>query len=443
MVSLSVAAVFMLPAGSCLSPPSPGEGRLGRPNILVVVTDDQRAQGTLVVMPEVRRWFGQDGTRFSNAFTTTPLCCPARASIFTGRYAHNHGVRHNYDSLRVDQTSTIQYHLKKAGYQTAIAGKFLNHWNPERDPPFFDRWAIFLKGEYYDRLFNVDGRVGRLPDYTTHIVRDEATAFLEHFEEQDDQPWFLYVATGAAHAPFLPEPRYERAPVPRRLLDPAFGESDLRDKPRFASIGDKRRGVRRRQLRTLMSADDVVGVLFETLKARAELDETLAVFVSDNGMQWGEHGFTGKRQAYSESIRIPLFVRWTGEVAADTRDERLAANVDVAPTVLEAAGVPIPHKVDGRSLLGPSRRKRLLLEHWADPDTPVPDWASLRTDAYQYVEYYAPSGALTYKEYYDLVQDPFQLTNLLGDTSEANDPDVWTLRRTLAKDRRCAGSACP
>jgi arylsulfatase A-like enzyme len=410
-----------------------------RPNVLVIVTDDQRARGTLDVMPAVRRWFAEGGTRFASAFTTTPLCCPARSSIFSGRYVHNHGVKHNVQSGRLDQAETIQQRLHADGYRTAIAGKFLNHWDPDLDPPNFDRWAIFLKGEYYDRIFNIDGEVGRQPDYSNTVVLENSLDFVDDFEDRDDQPWFLYVGTGAAHAPFTAEPAYEDADVPRRRSDPALAERDTSDKPGFIARREERRFLRRKQLRTLMSADDLVDSLLTRLDEQGELDNTIAVFMSDNGMLWGEHGFTGKRHAYTDSIRVPLFLRWPGHVAAGAVDDRLAANIDIAPTLAGATGVA-PLDVDGRSLLGSDERKRLLIEHWGDAETTIPDWASLRSAGYQYVEYYRPQGNVFFREFYDLQADPFELTNLVHEASRAQ---LDNLHKRLAQDRRCLGRSCP
>ena len=411
-----------------------------RPNVLVFVTDDQRAEGTLSVMPNVRRWFVAEGTRYPNAFATTPLCCPSRASIFSGRYAHNHGVKHNYQSHELDQSATMQRYLDDAGYRTAIAGKFLNQWGAEEPPAHFDRFAIFLEGEYYDRQWNIDGEVGRLPDYTNDVVRARSLDFLQDFEDAEDvDPWFLYVGTNAGHAPFTAEPRYAEAPVP-----PADGavvdEVDLSDKPVFGEIRGRTRSIRARQLRTLMSADDLVGDVMTWLDDHGELDHTVAIFMSDNGIQWGEHGFTGKRQVYTPSIRVPLFIRRPAGSA--TEDDRLAANIDIAPTVLDLAGVDEETEFDGSSLVGEYRRDTLLLEHWDDDETQVWDWASLRTLDYQYVEYYR-AGRPPLRNYFDLRRDPDQLRNLLADGDGDQGLPLGLLQRRLRGARSCIGASCP
>jgi arylsulfatase A-like enzyme len=421
--------------------PSTGQGP-DRPNLLVIVTDDQRADGTMQMLPTVRRYFEQEGTRFRNSFTAIPLCCPARASIFTGRYAHNHGVHNNYMTGKLDESTTVQRHLQDAGYTTSITGKFLNQWPPKRDPDYFDRWAIFLEGEYYDRQWNMDGDVAIHPEYTNDILKQKTIEFLDDFESDDDKPWFMYVGTSAAHAPFTPEPLYSNADVGRWKGNPAFHEEDTSDHPSFIVTEGRRRFVRRNQLRTLMSVDDLVELLVQKLTELGELDDTLAIFTSDNGMQWGEHGFTGKRLPYTPSVRVPLYVRWPGRLGAGDVDSRLVANVDLAPSLLDAAEARAPSSMDGRSFFSPDRRKLVFIEHWRDRDTTVPDWALVRTRTEHYVEFYRRDRTI-FREYFDVTQDPWQLHNLLGDDSKANDPPRKALSRRLARLRTCRGSVCP
>jgi arylsulfatase A-like enzyme len=206
--------------------------------------------------------------------------------------------------------------------------------------------------------------------------------------------------------------------------------------------------VRRVQLRTLMSVDDMVGELFARLDALGEAEDTLAIFLSDNGLLWAEHGLYGtKRYPYLPSIDITMFLRWPGRVDEGVVDDRLAANIDIAPTVFQAAGLtpPTDPPMDGASLLEPSSRERLLLEYFVSPDEPVvPTWAGTITDRYEYVEWYGGGGsAITFREYYDLRRDPWQLRNLFGDRSATNDPDVGPLHAHVVADRTCAGVDCP
>ena len=438
----------------------------GRPNVLVIVTDDQRAGDTLDVMPETRRRFAGTGTTFTNAFVTTPLCCPSRAAIMSGRYGHNNGVRTNEDGRRLDQGTTLQRRLHDAGYQTAIAGKFLLHSDLSRRPAFFDRSAVTNGTEYYGATFSVDGRRQKVDRYSTHFIGERAVDFLDEFEREDERPWFLYVAPQAPHRPYVAEPRYADAPVPIWRPGAAVSEADRSDKPPFVTDGarstpEQAEAERKAMLRTLMSVDDLVASVFEHLERLGE-SNTLAIFTSDNGYFWAEHGLRSKSLPYTEAVAVPLLVRWPGRIAPGRTDARLAATVDVVPTVLSAAGiVPSGPPLDGRSLLRPPQRQQVFIEYHRDPAFPYPTWASLRGPRFQYIEYYdddrdpashtggqtAPAAPPSLREYYDLTNDPAQLTNLFGDDDPSNDPDVSGLSGALARYRACAGStgrrACP
>lgn len=417
------------------------------PNILLVITDDQRATASMQALPTVRRLFGRGGRTFTNAFATTPLCCPSRASIVSGRYAHNHGVQTNDDGMDLDPDATIQRHLQDAGYRTAVVGKYLNRWDPNVNPRHFDRFAVWLRGIYRHSSWNVDGRVRRPEGYTTGLMTGFAERFLRAFEKDDDAPWYLWLGPNAPHSPYSAEHRYKGAKTNGWDGNPATRDRDVSDEPAFVarsqSSTQHARQIRRKQLRTLYSVDDQVAQVFDLLRELGEERDTLAIFMSDNGFLWGEHGIVGKRYAYTQSIQIPLMIRWAGHVEPGSVDDRLAANLDLAPTLLEAAGVPAPNSYDGVSLLGAGTRERLLVEQWGDEETYVPTLASLRTDDYQYVEYYDRAGTVVAREYYDLEADPWQRRNLLGDATTRNDPVVRALARRLREDRSCRGARCP
>ncbi len=456
LARLAVAALIAGPIAATAPPLGPPalSRHSARPNVLIVLTDDQRAGETLRVMPRTRKLFKRNGRKFNQAYATTPLCCPSRASIMSGRYAHNHGVRNNREIDKLAMRSTIQRYLDRAGYNTAYIGKFLNQWDLAKPPPHFDRWTIGrAAANYYNLRWNIDGRLRRVSRYTTDFVARRSVKLLHDFEATDESPWLLYVATGAPHVPATPEPAYDRAPVAPWRKSPAILEQDRSDKPpgvrgvqpkpRYA------RRLRRRQLRSLMSVDDLVGRVMRTLRDLGERRSTLAIFLSDNGQLWNDHGLVRgrfhKRHPYTYSVRIPLLVRWPGHVPRGTIDDRLVANIDIAPTVLEAARVTPDRAfpIDGRSLLDPGARERLLLEYFVDAGPP-PAWASIRTARYQYVEYYGEDGSeVTFREYYDLADDPWQLDNLLGDDRADNDPSVSGIARQLDADRSCAGGACP
>jgi arylsulfatase A-like enzyme len=411
------------------------------PNVILIVTDDQR--DGLRVMPATRQRFIAEGTNFPNAFVTTPLCCPARASIMTGRYVHNHGVLSNGDDdwRNFDEADSIQSKLDGAGYRTALFGKLLNHWPQSRVPAHFDTWALLpdVAGRtgYYGATWNLDGTLRKVGAYSTNFLEAKATSFIESSEKNDSEPFYMYIATAAAHRSFVPEPKYEGASVPRWRGNPAVFEKDRSDKPAYvrnASFSYKEGKARRAaQFRTLMSVDDMVDAIVDTLDAAGEQD-TLVLFVSDSGYLWGEHGLTNKQVPYEESIRMPMMLRWPGH--ATGADSRLVTNVDIAPTIYAAAGISA--ETDGRDLLDESwTRDRIHLEYFGDPNAPsIPRWASTWTPQGQYVEYYGAGAAVTFREYYELATDPWQLRNV------RRPPDAsWEVR--LEADRRCSGATCP
>jgi arylsulfatase A-like enzyme len=431
-----------------------GGGRPGhgdRPNVLVFVTDDARAE-TLQHMPKTRRWLADGGVTYPQAYATTPSCCPSRASILSGRYVHNHGVRQQRHGERLDQRTTLQRYLKDAGYFTAMAGKFLNRWPLTTPPPYFDRFA-HANGGYYDQVWDVDGQVRRVPTYSTTFIGDQGLSYLDGFERADDaRPWFAYLAPFAPHDPRVPEPRHAAATFPAGPAA-ALGEPEIAGKPgylrnRKAPTDQAVAALRTGQLRTLLSVDDLVDRVLRRLDQTGELDATLVFFLSDNGYSWGEHRYVGKFVPYTESTRIPFLVRWPGRLPAGTVDDRMVATIDIKPTVLDAAGVDADagDSVDGRSLLGGHRRERLLLEYWRDPaNAPgVRTWASLRAPAWQYVENYDQPGVRgrVFREYYDLARDPGMERNLLADADPANDPPA-SLGAELAAARGCVGEGCP
>ncbi|HVF52171.1 MAG TPA: sulfatase [Actinomycetota bacterium] len=438
--------------GSPRAPVSDRQATDGRPNILVIVTDDQRYEDTLQVMDATVEWFRGGGTSFSQAFATTPLCCPSRASIMTGQYAHNHGVKDNYSVPALDHDSTVQRYLHDAGYRTGLVGKFFNVWPLLENPPYFDRWAICAPCGYGGRPYSIDGLLTKpVQRYSTSYIRNRAVDLLSEFEGEDDRPWYLYVAPFAPHSPAIPAKRFARAPIPEWEQTPAIRELDTSDKPDHVRSGFTAsryaRNLRARQLRSLMSVDRMVAVIRRTLEALGEDEDTLAIFLSDNGQLLGDHGVLGKRLPYTESIQIPLMMRWPGHVPTGSVESSLVTTVDIAPTILDAAGIdPEPTRpLDGRPLLARPTRSLLFFEHWSDRYRGFSDWASIRTKEYQYVEYYdvEERSQIVFREYYDLRDDPWQLTNLLADGEDGNDPPVAHLEALIALYDNCVGALCP
>ena len=263
----------------------------------------------------------------------------------------------------------------------------------------------------------------------------------------------LYMAPFAPHSPATPAARHRDDPIRRWRGNPATHESDRTDKPLWVQQKQSpfRRSVRfrRKQLRSLKAVDDIVEKLFDEMHTLDETRDTLAFFLSDNGYLWGEHRLSAKRYPYLPSARIPLMARWPAHLDRGVQDDRLVANIDILPTVLDAVGIApsSTEPPDGRSFLASGERARLLLEYFADNDeASIPSWASTLTTSSQYVEYYEGDIPI-YREYYDLIEDPWQLTNLMGDADPTNDPSpimAAEMSLQLRDDRSCRGSdSCP
>jgi N-acetylglucosamine-6-sulfatase len=412
----------------------------GRPNVVVIVTDDQRYD-TLGAMPAVRSLLGRQGIEFTEAFVGNPLCCPSRATILTGRYSHSTGVytndsaRHGgYAAFKHEQAKTIATALNRVGYRTGLFGKYFNGYHAEAIPIGWDRWfATFgLDGSYYRYRADDDGRIrtfGAHPeDYGTTVLRREAVRFIRR--SRTGRPLFLYVTPHAPHAPAIPAPGDEDAFQDLSWdKGPAFNEADVDDKPPYIrSIPLMRRpriahirSFRRQQYRSLLAVDRMVAEIIAALRDTHRLHDSLIVFTSDNGFLWGEHRFTAKDVPYEESVRVPLFVRFD-RAGVSGKDAHLVGNVDLAPTIADAAGATLTG-MEGRSLLpllrggDPSWRSALLVEHLRYPTgkrMDVPTYCMVRTDRFAFIRY--GTGG---RELYDLQDDPAELTNIAGDPSSA------------------------
>lgn len=451
LLLLVVSAVLPLTASPFAAAVSADQEVPSQPNILLIVTDDQRPD-TMMAMPRTSELFAAQGTTFTNAFASTPLCCPARASIFTGLYAHNHNVRTQGNAgTTLDVGLTLQRYLTDENYYTGLIGKWLNGWDMEVRPPYLNETAFFTMAgrAYTDATWNVDGKVQTVPGYSTDFMTERATGFIERAEADDDKPWFLVLTPPQPHSPFQPQRAFADASFGPWASTPDVGEEDKLDKPVW--IEDKKAGryqgrsVRLKQMRTLLSVDQMISRTFRAMAGNGEVSNTLAIFTSDNGYLWGEHGIVDvKRYPYTPSVQIPLFIRWPGRIAEGVIDERLAVNVDIAPTVLEVAGnLDRAAQLDGRSLMQPSSRRSVLLEYWNGDGREPETWAAMRTKDYQYIEYYNGSGGVIYREYYDLIEDPYQLENLLDNGNVLDDPEWVSLSRELEQMRDCSGPTCP
>jgi arylsulfatase A-like enzyme len=288
--------------------------------------------------------------------------------------------------------------------------------------------------------------------YSTDYIDRLAVRFIRR--HRSDGPWLLYLFPAAPHAPFLAPPRDRNADVPPPTATPAITEKDRSDKPPYVRSREPSRAsnaIRREQLRTLPAVDDLVANVAGALAETAQESRTLAVFTSDNGYLWGEHGLVRKGYPYTRSIKVPLLVRWPGWIDEPATDDRLVANIDLAPTFADLGKAKAPSFVDGRSLApalreksGDDTRTGLLVEHFAPSDRNAragrrgggapPTYAALRTDRYTYVEYVTGERQL-----YDLRADPDQLHNIV---STADPKLVKELAEQLASLRTCEARSC-
>ena len=424
-----------------------------RPNIVLINTDDQRAK-TLSFMPSIQELLVDKGTSYPNTIVPTPSCCPSRATTLSGQYVHNNN---QFQQQRVNVQifeRTFQKYLKEAGYFTGHAGKYL-HWVAKSDPPppYWDRWT-YISGGFYGVDMNFDGQQIKPGGYTTDITFERTKDYLREFEQQnDDNPWFVYIAPTSPHSPWTAEYDFRNTTVPELDGDnPAYLEADISDKPsffRFRSMNDaEARHEHEARARNLLSLDREIAEFIEYLEASGELDNTLIIFTSDNGYILGEHQTQGKFTPYRDSVQVPLVISWPGQVAEGVVSGAFVSHVDIAPTILDAAGIDTSTiTFDGRNLFDESR-DTFFMEYFLDPEANggrIGDWASLRTETYQYTEWYANdgSGVVTFREYYDMTNDPFQLENLYENGDPADDPDFTNLSAQLLSARVCVGDDCP
>ena len=407
-----------------------------RPNVMIIMSDDQR-DDQMKVMERTRQIFDAGGTKFKNGYVTTPLCCPSRSSILTGQYVHNHGVFGNRGQDFFPHQTSIQRELSRAGYTNGVFGKFLNGWPKRLKPPHFD----IAKLGYGDNP--------RLADRRTGV---NVRKFLERQERDDDAPWFTVYSGRAPHTPLVPLGKNRRAKVPKFKPRPSYLERNLTDKSATVrrKAFEQRELVRkvnprkrwRQQERTLLGLDEQIDKTVSKMKQLGESRDTLLFYLSDNGYLLGEHRLVKKGAPYRESVEVPFYMRWPGEVDAGPNDDRLAANIDLAPTIYDAAGITPSYTTDGHSLLGGYRRDFALAEHRFGPW----NWAQVFNEDSRYIETYerGTRGNVTDREFYDLVEDPFELGNLFAtETGTGSDPRVIEADARLQAARNCSGASCP
>jgi N-acetylglucosamine-6-sulfatase len=442
-----------------------------RPNIVLIETDDQTVE-SLRVMTSVGQLLGAQGTSFENSIASYALCCPSRATILTGQYAHNHGVLGNRPPeggyARLDHSNTLPVWLQRAGYYTAHIGKYLNGYgarDPREIPPGWSEWHGSVDPStyrFYGYTLNEGGTLqtyGRdAASYQADVYRDKALDVIRR-RAPGAQPFFLWLAFLAPHsgaprergdpagqATPVPAPRHrDRFAAEALPSPPSLNEADVSDKPelirrrpllspqRLAAIQENYQ----QRLESLLAVDEAVGRIVAELERLGELDRTVILFTADNGFFHGEHRVpAGKVLLYEPSIRVPLIVRGLGFPAGRRLSEPVA-NIDVAPTIVELARAQPGRRLDGRSLVpllrdpGVAWGRDLLVERGPGAES----FAAIRTPRFVYAEH--ATGEL---ELYDLARDPHQLESRHADAGYARMRTELAAR--LAGLRACAGDAC-
>jgi N-acetylglucosamine-6-sulfatase len=407
-----------------------------RPNVIVILTDDQPEDSIPnpnAIMPFLQGRALDPNDHwvvFDHAYVNTPLCCPSRATMLTGRFAHHTGVLDNEDAQALDESSTIATWLHDAGYHTGLVGKYLNGYpfgGAGYVPPGWDRWTARRQGSlvtlYYDYTLIEQTREVRYghaqDDYSTDVLADKATAFIE--QAPFDRPFFLWFAPVAPHPPWTAAPRdagaFAGLPPP---ASPAFDEADVSDKPRWvrglpgldAAARARIVAYHRRSFAALLAVDDAVRRIMSALRARGEVEDTVIVFTTDNGFAFGEHRWVRKSCPYDACVRVPLLIRFPG--VEHRTESAVVSAVDLAPTIADLAGTTPATRFDGVSLvpiLTTGSREGLPGELFAEffGDDTIPPWWEIRTRRFAYVE--LGTGE---RELYALRDDPAELVNLAG-----------------------------
>ena len=352
---------------------SPGPSE--KPNVIMILTDDLDA-ASISRMPNLRSLLVEEGTTFENAFVTDPLCCPSRATILRGQYAHNHEILGNeppnggFEKFRTlgRQNSTVATWLQDAGYRTVLVGKYMNGYDTTYVPPGWDEW-YGIAGNYKSTDLNENGEIVSYDPESYHlddVLAGKAVDFVEDRGRggaptlfRPEKPFFMWLGTTAPHAPAEPATRHEEALADVSLpRPPSFDEGDVSEKPAWIADNpplNPEQVARAEQLylnrvRAMLAVDDMIGRLVRALEESGELENTYLIFTSDNGFHLGQHRLTsGKWTAYEEDIRVPLIVRGPGVPEGRSLDH-LVLNNDLAPTFAELAGAETPEFVDGRSL---------------------------------------------------------------------------------------------
>jgi arylsulfatase A-like enzyme len=437
-VSLGLLALVFVAA--CGSAPAPDSGVGGRaevltaaariraPDVVVIVSDDQRAD-TLNTMPNVKRLLRNRGVTYRNAMVPTSVCCPSRASILRGMFSHgtkvwgNHLPGGGWVGFRAagGERSNLATWLDAAGYRTGLFGKYLNQYQRApagHVPPRWDRWFAFADKAAFFRyeMVRTDGTIerhgGKARDYSTDVIAAKAGAFIRGTDPTE--PLFAMITPFGTHAPFTPAPRHRgtckslpRYRPPSYDVAPAHAPGSLARRPPMPA--SQKRSIdadRIRACETLRSVDDLVATVVNALDRAGRLSNTLVIYASDNGFMWGEHRIYGKGMPYDSATRVPMVARFDGVLGSGVIDRRLALNVDIAATIEDATELVFP-RLEGESLLDRSVRRGFVLE--GAKGAGRPSYCGWRTAHRIYVNY-----AEGKSEFYDLGRDRWEMRNRIA-----------------------------
>lgn len=378
-----------------------------------------------------------EGAYFENAFVTTSLCSPSRASILTGQFSHVHSIIDNYAPNPGNLLFFPQY-LQESGYQTAFLGKWHMGDHGDEEQPGFDHWESFVgQGVYYSPNLNINGERIQYSDstYITDLLTEHAIGWLENRDKE--KPFFMYLSHKAVHAEFEPAKRHkgryqgEKIPLPATFDQTKNDEyRDLKwpewvKQQRISWHGvdymyhenDGFQDVVVRYCETLLGVDESIGSVMDYLE-KENLDEsTLVIYMGDNGFSWGEHGLIDKRHFYEESVKVPFLVRCPEIFDGGKTIQKMVQNIDVAPTVLEMAGLEKPEYMPGKSFIQILKgdesnwRDRIFYEYYWEYDFPMtPTVFGVRTDEFKYIRY---QGIWDRNELYNIKNDPDEMYNLI------------------------------
>ncbi len=448
-----------------------------KPNIIVIMTDDQDNVDSMPYMKNVNELLASNGVTFKNSYVAFSQCCPSRAGLLTGQYAHNNGVRGNtpvgiqdggYDKLVATENNTLPVWLQNAGYTTAMIGKYLN--GIERFMPAipkgWNHWIALDTYGYYDYKLNENGVMHSYGsstfEYLTDVLSDKATGYITS-QAGSSQPFFLWLNPLAPHSGYPNVSTPEPAPRHKYTLDslelprpPSFNETNVTDKPRFVSQGmsllnqseiDLVTENYRRRKESLLAVDDMVSKVVSALKATGKYENTIIIFTSDNGFFAGEHRKQlGKLLVYEESLRVPLIISGPLIPKRQTRSQ-LVLNLDLTPTILDLAKATTGRTLDGKSLSGlltdsnTPWRTAFLVEGMDQNNAMafVGRYNAIHTNKFVLANHTSDVYG-SENEFYDFIRDKYQLTNNIGNPIYAS--AIRSLQTSLDKIKTCAGDSC-